>query len=364
MYAGLNGALVWMLTQAHTFTHENSFHQVLCVWIKSLCCQRALQGKIWLFDPIRGLALLFFAVRKRACFLSRSAQMTELTVIAAFVEQRAISSLSTPSRAAVRSTCGAAEAIHCTHWGGSPFVCGFYQVSSQCHPRIYIKKDEKPMKIINGSPKSSRKLLLLMILLVSGGNRFSENCENVLDNVGMSDEWKMRSKKNIMIDGMRVISEICHSLRNSLHHTNKLRPLILHIISGIPRLIYRCLLNVTGAWADNVTAGDSRQPRRMTITIRLPFAQQRGEQTWRDAGWVTRRGSVVQPSNETHAHRWKIMRAVLRFLGRRKWRRKCDAEDVHFLNTVYIFGHRTWVPPLSRPVILSLYHSLSNILFH
>lgn len=83
--------------------------------------------------------------------------MTELTVIAAFVEQRAISSLSTPSRAAVRSTCGAAEAIHCTHWGGSLFVCGFYQVSSQCHPRIYTKMDEKPVKTINSSPKSSRK---------------------------------------------------------------------------------------------------------------------------------------------------------------------------------------------------------------
>lgn len=30
------------------------------------------------------------------------------------------------------------------------------------------------------------------------------------------------------------------------HHPNELRPLILGIISGIPCLIYRCCLNVTG----------------------------------------------------------------------------------------------------------------------
>lgn len=34
-----------------------------------------------------------------------------------------------------------------------------------------------------------------------------------------------------------------------------LRPLILHIICGIPRLIYCRRLNVTGAWVDDVTAG-------------------------------------------------------------------------------------------------------------
>lgn len=39
------------------------------------------------------------------------------------------------------------------------------------------------------------------------------------------------------------------------HHPNELRPLILHIITGIPRLIYRYWLNVTGAWVDDVTAG-------------------------------------------------------------------------------------------------------------
>ena len=132
----------------------------------------------------------------------------------------------------------------------------------------------------NGRKTSENNKQFTKILEKGGGGyRFSENCENVLANVEMSDERKIRSKKNIMIDGVRAISELCHSLRNSPHHTNELRPLILHIISRIPRLIYRCLLNVTGPWADNVTAGDSRQPRRMTITIRPPFAQQRGEQT-------------------------------------------------------------------------------------
>lgn len=60
-----------------------------------------------------------------------------------------------------------------------------------------------------------------------------------------------------MIDDMSIIlAAFYNSLcRGSLHHRNELRPLIPHIISGIPQLIYCSCLNVTGAWVDDVTAG-------------------------------------------------------------------------------------------------------------
>lgn len=50
-----------------------------------------------------------------------------------------------------------------------------------------------------------------------------------------------------------MLSAFCHSVL--LQKSSQLRPLILHISSRIPQLIYRSRLNVRGAWADGVTTG-------------------------------------------------------------------------------------------------------------
>lgn len=75
------------------------------------------------------------AVRKESLLLFRSMQLTELTAIAAFVEQRGISSLWAPRRVGAQSTLDV--------------VCCWHQVLSQRHPEPKRRNHYFDFPIVN-----------------------------------------------------------------------------------------------------------------------------------------------------------------------------------------------------------------------